>query len=305
MARELHDVVAHSVTVISAQAGAAEELLEREPAKACVHLESVREIAHEALVELRRLVGVRREDEPSYAPQPGLASHQELLDEIRATGLSVALEEEGSRVTLPAALDLTAYRIVQECLTDVCRHAGSASARVQIRYGADRLELEITNTRGRVDNAPGPEAHGMIGIRERVRLYGGRLEAGPARDGSMMRLDLAITAGLLVWAILEALLLPGPQPRWARILIAVGFALPLVVRRRAPVPVVAAIGLIAIAGALVLGGLPEARCRFRCSCSRRFPPGCTRAPARWRSADCRSPSSRLSPGRSSIPLHRH
>jgi signal transduction histidine kinase len=184
MARELHDLVAHSVTVVSVQAGAAEGLLEKEPAAARGHLEAVHRAAHEALLELRRLVGVLQEDEASYSPQPGLDRLDQLLAEARAAGLPVELATEGTSESLPAGLDLTAYRIVQESLTNVRRHAPGAPTRVRIHHGEDRLELEIANGPGGGRGAVGAGGgQGLIGMSERVRLYGGTLDAGPGPDG--------------------------------------------------------------------------------------------------------------------------
>jgi signal transduction histidine kinase len=209
MARELHDVVAHSVTVISVQAGAAEELLEREPEKARGHLEALRASAHEALVELRRLVGVLREEERdergasddrvgAYAPQPGLERLDELLAEARAAGLPVELSEEGARDAVPAGPSLAAYRIAQESLTNVRRHAASAPTRVRVRYGEDSLELEIANAPGAGNGTVAHgSGHGLIGMRERARLYGGTLEAGPSAEGGfVVRARLPLEASL-------------------------------------------------------------------------------------------------------------
>ena len=188
IARELHDVVAHSVSVISVQAGAAEELVELDGAQARAHMQAVRRTAHEALAELRRLVGVLREDEPAYAPQPGLARLGELVEEARAAGLPVELSEEGARPALPPGVDLAAYRIVQESLTNVRRHAGAVATRVRVRYGHEGIELEVSNAAGRGNGRPPNAAgrgagHGLIGMRERVRLYGGTLETGEALGG--------------------------------------------------------------------------------------------------------------------------
>lgn len=187
LARELHDVVAHSVTIISLQAGAAEAVLDRDPRQARVHLEAVRKTAHEALVELRRLVGVLREAEPLYEPQGGLGRLDELIDEMRTAGLAVELSEEGARRTLPPGVDLSAFRIIQESLTNVRRHAGAVPTRVRLRYGEDAVELEIANSRGSGDGALGAgTGHGLIGMQERARLYGGTLDATESADGSFV-----------------------------------------------------------------------------------------------------------------------
>jgi signal transduction histidine kinase len=187
LARELHDVVAHSVTIISLQAGAAEAVLDEDPGQARVHLEAVRKTAHEALVELRRLVGVLREAEPVYEPQGGLVRLDELIDEMRTAGLAIELHEEGARPTLPPGVDLSAYRIVQESLTNVRRHAGAAPTRVRVRYCEDALELEVVNSRGSGKGALGAgTGHGLIGMQERARLYGGTLDATEAPDGGFV-----------------------------------------------------------------------------------------------------------------------
>jgi signal transduction histidine kinase len=184
LARELHDVVAHSVTIISLQAGAAEAVLDVDPGQAREHLEAVRRTAHEALVEMRRLVGVLREAVPVYEPQGGLDRLTDLVTELRAAGLPVELSEEGPRVALPPGVDLSAFRIVQESLTNVRRHAGTAATSVRVRYCDDAVELEVANARGSGEGALGAgSGHGLIGMRERARLYGGTLHAGEEPGG--------------------------------------------------------------------------------------------------------------------------
>jgi signal transduction histidine kinase len=184
IARELHDVIAHSVSVMVIQAGAAEQLLEQAPERACGPLEAVQDTGRQTIVELRRLLGILREDgqEPSLAPQPGLAGLDLLLDEMRQAGLPVQLRVEGRPWRLPPGIDLAAYRIVQEALTNTLRHAGPARAEVTVRYQDHAVELEI------LDDGPGAGPHaaadagsgqGLVGMRERVALYGGTLQAGP------------------------------------------------------------------------------------------------------------------------------
>jgi signal transduction histidine kinase len=183
IARELHDVIAHSVSVIAVQAGAAEQQLESDPEKAREHLGAVRRTSREAMTEMRRLLGVLREDEASYAPQPGIGRLPDLLDEARSGGLDVDLSEEGERPQLSPGLDLTVYRLVQEALTNARKHSGSGRAQVRIRYEARELELEVSNeVNGRVPEQ-GPGGHGLVGMRERVRLFGGSFDAG-RDDGS-------------------------------------------------------------------------------------------------------------------------
>ena len=185
IARELHDVVAHSVSIIAVQAGAAEELIERDPDKARQHMASVRRTAREAMSEMRRLLDVMRADESGYAPQAGLARLQDLLDETRAAGVPVELIEQGERPRLAPGLDLVAFRVVQESLTNVRKHAPGARTLVQFRYRPRALELEVVNEAGVTPaTANGaPAGHGLVGMRERVRLFDGSFDAQPIANG--------------------------------------------------------------------------------------------------------------------------
>ena len=196
IARDLHDVIAHSVSVMTVQAGAARLLLAEDPARAREPLLSVEETGREALAEMRRLFGIVRgeEDSAALAPQPGLAHLDVLVEQARKAGLPVELRLEGKRHVLPPGLDLTAFRIVQEALTNALRHARPARAQVTIRYGRDALDLEITNDgrRARTGEATG---HGLVGMRERVALYSGKLEAGPRKPGGYaVRAQLPVEA---------------------------------------------------------------------------------------------------------------
>jgi signal transduction histidine kinase len=182
IARELHDVVAHSVSIVAVQAGAAQELVERDPAGAREHMDAVRRTAQDALREMRRLLSVLREDEASYAPQPTLGRLGELVAEARAAGVPVSLEEHGARGAIPPGVDLTAYRVVQEALTNVRKHAGAAPTRVHVTYEPGAIALEIVNAGGAGGNGGG-SGYGLIGMRERVRVYGGTVDAGPEPDG--------------------------------------------------------------------------------------------------------------------------
>jgi signal transduction histidine kinase len=184
IARDLHDVIAHSVSVMTVQAGAARLLLADEPARACAPLTSVEETGRQALAEMRRLLGIFRSDEASVAltPRPGLGALAGLLAQVRTAGLPVDLSVEGQSRSLPPGLDLAAYRIVQEALTNARKHGGPAHAHVLIRYRREALELEITND-GRYATRGDGGGHGLVGMRERVALYGGELEAGPRSDG--------------------------------------------------------------------------------------------------------------------------
>jgi signal transduction histidine kinase len=183
IARDLHDVVAHGVGVMTVQAGGARLVLEDDPARAREPLLAVEQAGRQALGELRRLLGILRRDErePALRPQPGLADLQELAAQAERAGLPVELIFEGAPARLPAGLDLAAYRIVQEALTNTRKHAGPARARVAVRYAPEALELEITDD-GR-PAANGGSGHGLIGMRERVALYGGQLDAGPRPQG--------------------------------------------------------------------------------------------------------------------------
>ena len=184
IARELHDVIAHNVSMMVVQAGAERRVLDDEQASTREVLETVEQIGRGALTEMRRLVGMLRTDAPdSLSPQPGLDDVPALVTQIREAGLPVELSVEGERRALPAGIELSAYRIVQEALTNTLKHAGGAHAEVHVRYGSDSLELEI------VDDGPGGPArasgggHGLVGMRERVALYGGRLDAGRRAEG--------------------------------------------------------------------------------------------------------------------------
>jgi signal transduction histidine kinase len=185
IARELHDVVAHSVSIIAVQAGAAEELIERDPDKARQHMASVRRTAREAMSEMRRLLDVLRTDEPGYAPQAGLARLPDLLDETRAAGVPVELIEQGERPRLAPGLDLVAFRVVQESLTNVRKHAPGARTLVQFRYRPKALELEVINEAGVTPaNTNGDRpGHGLVGMRERVRLFDGSFDAQSIANG--------------------------------------------------------------------------------------------------------------------------
>jgi signal transduction histidine kinase len=196
IARELHDVVAHAVSVIAIQADAAMHLLDRDPSRARSPLQSIQDISRGALVEMRRLVGLLRDDDeqPPLAPQPGLASLQGLVDDVRRSGLPVTLEIVGDAQVLPPTLDLTAYRVVQEGLTNVLKHAGPARAQVVITYAENSIVIEVRdhvhphNGTGAVNSpASGGSGHGLVGLRERVEVLSGQLDTGPTPDGFALR----------------------------------------------------------------------------------------------------------------------
>ena len=185
IARELHDVIAHHVSMMVIQAGAERRVLEGANAPTGEVLQTIEQIGRNALTEMRRLLGMLRSgDAPeSLTPQPGLRDVPTLVTQLREAGLPVELSVDGERRELPVGIELSAYRIVQEALTNALKHAGNAQARVHVRYGADSLELEIVDDgRGTAASVSGG-GHGLVGMRERVALYGGRLDAGRSPSG--------------------------------------------------------------------------------------------------------------------------
>jgi signal transduction histidine kinase len=189
IARELHDVIAHNVSVMVVQASAGEELFDTDPVGARESLAAVASIGRAALGELRRLLGVIRSDddddrEPSFAPQPDIDYLDELVRQVRDAGLAVELSVLGEPRGLPPAVGLCAYRIVQEALTNTLTHADASGAQVNVRYCADVLELHVLDD-GRGTSAANGETngHGIIGMRERVALFGGELTAAPRPGG--------------------------------------------------------------------------------------------------------------------------
>ncbi|MBC7309724.1 MAG: sensor histidine kinase [Tetrasphaera sp.] len=201
IARELHDIVAHAMSVMVVQAGAAEQLTEDDPVRVRKSLSAIRSTGTEALGEMRRLVGMLRDDSDVglLAPQPGLSGLKALVDEASETGLPVTLEVSGDERDLPAGVDLAAYRIVQEALTNARRHAvGASQVSVAIRFEPERLELEVADD-GRASADTTGSGHGLVGMRERVALYDGTLAAEQLADGGfrvLARLPLAPVQGM-------------------------------------------------------------------------------------------------------------
>jgi signal transduction histidine kinase len=184
IARELHDVVAHSISVMVIQARGGRRVLESEPADARDAFAVIESTGQQALDEMRRLVGMLRSGDETLplAPQPSLRELGTLVEQVRAAGLPVQVAVEGEPRDLPPGVDLSAFRIVQEALTNALTHAGPARARVVLRYKADELELEIS------DDGPGTgdgsgSGYGLVGMRERVLVYGGELQAGRQPGG--------------------------------------------------------------------------------------------------------------------------
>jgi signal transduction histidine kinase len=185
LAREVHDVIAHSVSVMTVQTTAARRMLDRDPGRAAAALEAVEQIGRDALAEMRRVLAVLR-PAPSgrdLAPQRGIDDLRTLAEQLRGAGLEVDVRTEGERPRMPAAVDLSVYRIAQEALTNTLKHAGASRAAVVVRYGDSCVELECT------DDGAGPAARngsaglGLAGMRERALMLGGAVEAGPRVGG--------------------------------------------------------------------------------------------------------------------------
>jgi signal transduction histidine kinase len=176
IARELHDSVAHAVSVMVLQAGAAEAVLDQHPQQAQEATRAIEAHGRAALRELQALLGVLQEGAALRAPQPSL---RELEDLITGTGLPVSLTVTGDPVPLPAGIDVTAYRIIQEALTNALKHAGPVPTTVALDYAPRRLTLDVSDAGGRPHAAAAGTGHGLVGMRERVSLYGGALRAGP------------------------------------------------------------------------------------------------------------------------------
>lgn len=185
IARELHDVVAHSVSVMVLQAGALRRMLGSDLAREVQVTSTIERAGREALTEMRRMLELLRDDTPDpvpLAPQPGLARLDELVESTRAAGVPVTVHVDGPQVELPPGLDLCAYRIVQESLTNVIRHAGAAAVEVDLRFLPGCLDVTVVDD-GCGGPAGRPGGHGLPGMQERVALFGGRLDAGPRAGG--------------------------------------------------------------------------------------------------------------------------
>jgi signal transduction histidine kinase len=180
MARELHDVVAHSVSLIAVQAQAVQRLLEGEERAAREGIHSIERVARQTATEMRRLLGILGSQGDGAARDllPGIAGLATLVEQVHETGLEVELRIEGEPVPLATGLDLSAYRIVQEALTNVLKHARASRVEVVVRYAGDRLELDVEDDGRGGDEHPG-DGHGLAGMRERAAVFGGELTAGP------------------------------------------------------------------------------------------------------------------------------
>jgi signal transduction histidine kinase len=186
IARELHDVIAHSVSVMVVQAGAARELLGRDDEGVARSLDEIQRSGRSALGETGRMLGLLREDEETdVAPQPSSADIPRLLDGFRGSGLDVRLHMEGSTEGLPAGLDLSLYRIVEEGLTNALKHTPGAHVVVSYRRRADRVDVVLESTSGGAPSLPAG-GHGLVGMRERVAVFGGSFSAGPTDEGGFL-----------------------------------------------------------------------------------------------------------------------
>jgi signal transduction histidine kinase len=189
LAREIHDVIAHSVSVMVIQAAGARTVMEREPDRAREALLSVERAGREALAEMRRLLGVLGDGQHlrELAPQPGIEDLDELVSRTRKAGLPASISVVGEPIAVAPGLSLCAYRVVQEALTNAIKHAGAARAEVSVRWGPDALELKVVDDGSAAgDGAAAPGGHGLVGMRERAALHGGSLEAGPGPAGGFV-----------------------------------------------------------------------------------------------------------------------
>jgi signal transduction histidine kinase len=195
IARELHDIVAHSISVVAIQAQAVRRRLAPGQERESADLAGIETTARQAMAEMRRLLGVLRADgeRVPLAPQPGLGQLDRLVEQTRATGIAVDLEVSGEERPLAPGIDLVAYRVVQEALTNVLKHAHATTAAVQVRFGRAELELTVEDDGvGAASSANG--GHGLVGMRERVGLYGGSLDVGsPAGGGFRVRALLPLS----------------------------------------------------------------------------------------------------------------
>jgi signal transduction histidine kinase len=185
IARELHDVVAHNLSIMVVQAGAERRAIGDERPETSEVLATIEATGRAAMAEMRRLLGMlrRSDDELALAPQPSLRYLDDLVEQVREAGMPVDLRIEGEPRPIAPGIDLSAYRIVQEALTNALKHAGPAHARVTVRYGDRELDVEIADDgEGAAEETPAG-GHGLVGMRERVRIYGGELEAGRRRGG--------------------------------------------------------------------------------------------------------------------------
>jgi signal transduction histidine kinase len=190
IARELHDVVAHSISIMVVQSEGAKRMMDRDPKRALVALEQIEGTGRAALVEMRRLLGVLRKDDEAMAlaPQPGTGGLDVLVNRAQEAGLDVSVGIDGKPRPLPAGVDVSVYRIIQEALTNTLKHAGPVRSDVLVRYSDEAIEVEIVDS-GPANGFVAPTAdpdnpqHGLLGMRERVKIYDGEIVTGPCEDG--------------------------------------------------------------------------------------------------------------------------
>ena len=185
--RELHDVVAHAVSVMVLQVGAVRHRMAQDDEENREILNNVEQAGRRALAEMRRLLGAMRheDEEAELVPTPGLEQLQTLVDDVRRAGLDVGVQVQGDMIPLPPGLDLSAYRIIQEALTNTLKHANADRAVVQVTYGSDDVEIVVSDD-GRGPSTGDGRGHGLVGISERVRLYGGEMTAGASATGGFV-----------------------------------------------------------------------------------------------------------------------
>jgi signal transduction histidine kinase len=188
IARELHDIIGHSLGTIAVQAGVGRHLMEAEPEKAADALDSIAKISRDSLEEVRSVVAALRDDVPPYRPAPGLADLPELVETVRATGLAVELTLPDDVEAVPRQTGAAVYRITREALTNVLRHSGASNASVQVDHHDGRVDVAILDDGGGAGNGLGPSGsgHGIAGMRERAEALGGSLSAGPSTDGGFL-----------------------------------------------------------------------------------------------------------------------
>jgi signal transduction histidine kinase len=193
IAREMHDVVAHSLAVVVSHAEAGRMVAATDPGRTPEVFATIAASGRRALTEMRGLLGVLRDDAASLTPSPGLAELPALIESVRASGQTVEYESPATLPALSPTKDLTAYRVVQEALTNVCRHAGpAATAQLTINHDDEELTIEVRDDGG--PPTSGPPGRGLTGMRERVDAVGGTLDAGPIADGWRIRASLRVTA---------------------------------------------------------------------------------------------------------------
>jgi signal transduction histidine kinase len=195
IARELHDVIAHSVSVMVVQAGAAEQMLTFDPSRVEEPLLAIQQTGRRALVEMTRLVGMLREDgeELGLDPQPGLDDVEVLIENVRRAGLAIDYVVDGEPRPLSLGADLSGYRVVQEALTNALKHAPGSHAAVALRYEDEALEIEVSDDGNGSPSAAPSSGHGLAGLRERIAVFGGTFDAGPRPDrGFIVRARLPV-----------------------------------------------------------------------------------------------------------------